>query len=121
LSRLLATAPLQFLGTISYSLYLWHPIVMAVVKHAMYVAHLPQKLGGLSQIAFFALILPPSLGLGWISQAILEKRVTRWLRATIEPARGRGVHDMSPMASSHGIDADRVLAPSGLEGRAGIL
>lgn len=89
LSRSLRSPPLQFLGTISYSLYLWHPIVMAIVKHGMYVMHLPDRLGGLSQFAFFALILLPSLALGWISQITLEKRVTRWLRLRLEPGRRR--------------------------------
>jgi peptidoglycan/LPS O-acetylase OafA/YrhL len=86
-SRLLATAPLQFLGTISYSLYLWHPIIMSVVKHAMYVLHLPAHLGPLSQAAFFVLVLPPSLLAGWASQATMEKHVTLWLRRKLEPGR----------------------------------
>ncbi len=98
-SRILNTAPLQFLGTISYSLYLWHPIVMSIVKHAMYVAHLPAKLGPLSQLVFLVLILPPSLGLAWISQLVLEKRLTRWLRRRLEPSR-RG-QNLAPISTSH--------------------
>ena len=96
-SKALNTAPLQFMGTISYSLYLWHPIVMSIVKHAMYVVHLPTKLGPFSQIAFFILILPPSLGLAWASQLLLEKHLTRWLRLKLERHSG----DPTPMTASH--------------------
>lgn len=105
LSRALNAAPMQFLGTISYSLYLWHPIVMAMVKHAMYGAHLPDRLGPLTQFAFFALILLPSLAVGWLSQITLEKRVTRWLRLRIEPSRRERGKEVTPMASSHGVES----------------
>ena len=93
LSRILASALMQFLGTISYSLYLWHPIVMSMVKHSMYLAALPEHLGPASQIAFLVLSLPPSVLVAVISQRLLEKRVTVWLRRRLEqglPGRRNG-------------------------------
>lgn len=84
LSRLLASTPLQFLGTISYSLYLWHPIVMSMIKHGMYLTTLPNRVGPASQLVFFTLSFPPSVLVAWLSQQLLEKRVTAWLRRRLE-------------------------------------
>lgn len=109
----LQAPPLQLLGTISYSLYLWHPIAMAVVKHAMYVVHLPDHLGSWAQVAFLALSLPPSLALAWVSQRMLEKRVTVWLRRNIEHLVSRriAVHPpvtaSPPLAATPAIDTPR--------------
>lgn len=88
LCRALISRPAQFLGTISFSLYLWHPIIMSMVKHVMYVAHLPGKIGPFSQIAFLLLSAPPSILVGWGSQLTLERRVTYRLRRLIEPQLG---------------------------------
>jgi len=87
--RLMGSRPFQFLGTVSYSLYLWHPIVMSIIKHAMYVLHVPAHAGPLSQLVLFALTLPASLVVALISQNLLEKRVTVWLRGILEPERKR--------------------------------
>jgi peptidoglycan/LPS O-acetylase OafA/YrhL len=76
----LRSRPMQFLGTVSYSLYLWHPILMSIIKHFMYKFSLPAHLGSSSQLVLLILCLPPSLGLAWVSQRVLEKRVTFWLR-----------------------------------------
>src|SRR6202012_3266803 len=84
----LRSAPLQFMGSISYSFYLWHPIVMSMVKHAMYVTHVVDRAGPWAQAAFFVLALPPSLLLAWISQITLEKHVTTWLRKRLEAWAG---------------------------------
>ncbi|MHB8286337.1 MAG: acyltransferase family protein, partial [Caulobacteraceae bacterium] len=80
----LGARPLQFLGTVSYSLYLWHPILMSIIKHFMYRLSLPAHLGGASQLVFLILSFPPSLALAWASQRVLEKRVTLWLRRQLE-------------------------------------
>ena len=101
-SRALSTAPMQFLGTVSYSLYLWHPIVMSMVKHAMYATHLTTRLGASSQAGFLVLVIPPSLALAWLSQKTLERRVTPWLRRKLEPGRG---HGRPPVTSAHTVPA----------------
>ena len=101
LSRALASSPLQFLGTVSYSLYLWHPIVMSMIKHGMYAAGLPHRLGPASQITFFALSLSPSMLVAWISQRFLEKRVTVWLRRRLERNLVGRSHELAPMTAVH--------------------
>ena len=98
---MLQSPPLQFLGSVSYSLYLWHPIVMSMVKHFMYVAHLPDHLGSCTQLAFLALSLPPSLALAWVSQHLLEKRVTVWLRRRLETLVVRRPAIRAPLTTTH--------------------
>lgn len=80
MGRLLQRPTMQWLGTISYSFYLWHPVCMAAVKASMQGSGLVQWLGPWSQIAFLLLCLPVSLAISWWSQQTLEVRVTRWLR-----------------------------------------
>ena len=80
LGRLLASPVLQFLGTISYSLYLWQFVTEAVVKHGMIMLGLVPILGAWSQAAFLILALPPTLLVAWISQRVLERGVSGWLR-----------------------------------------
>jgi len=88
-SRLLGSKPFQFLGTVSYSLYLWHPILMSIIKHVMYLLHIPSHAGPLSQILLFGLTLPCALIVAAVSQNLLEQRVTLWLRGILEPERKR--------------------------------
>lgn len=87
LGRLLRTAPMQWLGTISYSFYLWHPICMAAVKFALVGSGGVAALGIWSQLALFLLALPPSLLVSHWSQRLLEDRATRWLRMLAKPRR----------------------------------
>ena len=80
LSRLLLTRPMQFMGTISYSFYLWHPIVMSSVKVGMRHYGVVAHAGEFSQLSFLVLSLPPALLLGWASQRVLERQAGIWLR-----------------------------------------
>ncbi len=80
LSRMLLTRPMQFMGTISYSFYLWHPIVMSSVKAGMRHYGVVARAGEWSQLSFFVLSLPPALLLSWASQRVLERQAGIWLR-----------------------------------------
>jgi peptidoglycan/LPS O-acetylase OafA/YrhL len=78
--KVLRSAPMQFMGTISYSFYLWHPIIMSMIKQAMLRSGAVELAGPSSQLLFFALSWPPSLLIGWLSQRVLERGVGTWLR-----------------------------------------
>lgn len=97
LSRLLATAPLQWLGSVSYSFYLWHPVVMATVKAVMERTGAPGALGAWSQVAFGAISLPPALIAAHLSQQWLELALTRWLRRR-GPREDRGLPPVTAQA-----------------------
>ena len=100
-NRVLASRPLQFLGTISYSLYLWHLIVMAVVKVVMRSTGLVKYAGPASQLLFFALSFPPSILIAWLSEQVLEKRVTVRLRRAIEHNLAGKVQELPPTTVVH--------------------
>lgn len=95
LGRFLRLPVMQYLGTISYSFYLWHPIVMSGVKHEMIVSGLVQTIGPWSQAAFFILALPPSLLLAHFSQILLERGAGRWLRNRMHHPQSFVVRDRS--------------------------
>jgi len=80
LSRLLATPPLLWLGTVSYSFYLWHPMVLAMIKHGPGMAGLMSAAGPAAQLLQFCIGLPIVLLVSWASQRWIEVRLTRWLR-----------------------------------------
>ena len=80
LSKLLLTRPMQFMGTISYSFYLWHPIVMSSVKAGMRHSGLVERISDWSQVSFFVLSLVPALAISMVSQRLLERQTGIWLR-----------------------------------------
>lgn len=82
-SRVLQSAPLLWLGTISFSLYMWHTLILGTVKAAMYKFGLPEMLGAFSQPAFLLLVLPPCLIISAISARLLEGKVTAMLRRRV--------------------------------------
>ncbi|KQT85081.1 hypothetical protein ASG48_07275 [Aurantimonas sp. Leaf443] len=81
LAGVLRTKPMLWLGTISYSLYLWHVIVLGVVKALMYATGIPTLVGPWSQLAFLAISIVPTLVLSHLSQIVLEQGATNLLRA----------------------------------------
>lgn len=78
--RLLRTLPLQWLGTISYSFYLWHPVVMGFVKLVLQKSGAFAAVGPGAQLLFAAVSLPPALLIAHYSQLWIERRLTRFLR-----------------------------------------
>jgi peptidoglycan/LPS O-acetylase OafA/YrhL len=80
IGRLLASPVMQFLGLISYSLYMWEFVTMALVKHVIETSGLPLTLGVWSQAAFLLLALPPTIVVAWISQKWIEQGLCGWLR-----------------------------------------
>ena len=80
LGRVLCRPVPQFMGTISYSFYLWHPIVMSGVKTAMLRLGWAEGAGVGAQALFFVLALPPSIVVSAISQQLLERRLAAALR-----------------------------------------
>ncbi|MEO6689636.1 MAG: acyltransferase [Dokdonella sp.] len=66
--RLFAGRTLAFLGTISYSLYLWHGIVIQVAARSGFTQWLPiANLGGLALT-----LIPAVLAIAWISYRLTE-------------------------------------------------
>lgn len=80
LGVLLRSRPLYYLGTISYSFYLWHPIVMSGIKAVLLHGHILQNAGIWAQTLFFVVALPPSLAVSHASQRVLEQRFAAWTR-----------------------------------------
>ncbi len=74
--RLLGAGAFQYLGDISYSLYLWHPLVLFGLKRVL-VPAAGLVAGGPASIALFlALAVTASLLLGDLSYRWIERRFT---------------------------------------------
>jgi peptidoglycan/LPS O-acetylase OafA/YrhL len=80
ISRLLRTPPMLWMGTISYSFYLWHPVVLAVMKQIFRRSGVIDQTGVWTQVVFAAVTLGPALLIAHFSQQLIEVRFTRWLR-----------------------------------------
>ena len=78
--RLMRTSVLQWLGTVSYSFYLWHPVVMGFAKQMLRTTGALTAAGHGSQLLFAAVSLPPALLIAHYSQRWIEVRLTRFLR-----------------------------------------
>ena len=83
LGRWLHARPLQYMGTISYSFYLWHPIVMSGIKLAMLRTGMAAAVGHGAQALFLVLALPPAVLVAHVSQRLFERRTGIWLRARL--------------------------------------
>jgi peptidoglycan/LPS O-acetylase OafA/YrhL len=78
---LLRTRALQRLGTISYSFYLCHPLVMFAVKRVV-KATMARAEGSWAATLVFALVSAVlSLALAWLCWRWLEKGLGQWLHA----------------------------------------
>ncbi len=74
----------QFLGTISYSLYLWHVLVMAVTKRLAVTYVTPEYGEATAFVVFTVLSLAIAIPLAWLSwklfEVMLARRARQWLR-----------------------------------------
>ena len=103
-AAVLRTAPLQWLGTISFSFYLWQPAVMGPVKAFLLGSGLGKLAGDWSQLLFAVMALPVVLVIAHFSQIWIEARLTRALRR-LGPREGNAHAPITAMpheGSSHG-------------------
>lgn len=84
LGRLTLTKPVQWLGTISYSFYLWQALILGFFHHLLESPKIAAIAGGFAMPLFFLIALPPTLFVSALSQHYLEIRVTNWLRRLFE-------------------------------------
>ena len=87
LSEMLRTRFLQYLGTISYSFYLWSPVVTYPMKLVIQ-RYLHGRLDDLAIVALFATVgFTASVAVAHVSYRILEDAAGRWLhrRAATQP------------------------------------
>jgi peptidoglycan/LPS O-acetylase OafA/YrhL len=84
---LLVHPAMQWLGMVSYSFYLVHPIVLAAVKHGL-LPHLPID-GWLAAAVLAGVGLPLSCLSSWATWSLLEVRLRRWLVAELPSRRAR--------------------------------
>jgi peptidoglycan/LPS O-acetylase OafA/YrhL len=76
-TRLLTFGPVQRIGDLSYSLYLWHWPLLVLIPYAV---HLPNGV-------FQAVVLEATVALAWLSKRYVEDPVRRLNGLTRHPAR----------------------------------
>ena len=81
--RFLNLSILQWLGTISYSLYLWHLIILGILKFALLKFGVVAVSGGWSQFILALFGFPSSVAIAHVSHIVLEQKFTQWLRKTL--------------------------------------
>ena len=99
-ARLLSLRPMAAIGSISYSLYLWHWPLLVI---------LGARLGGLSTSAACLVVLGAMLA-AWLSTRYVEKPAQRFIRAF----RGRGGRRSPKLALGLALMAVGVVAATGL-------
>lgn len=98
----------QFFGNVSYSFYLWHPIVMFVVKRLTYAYVVPSFGRPLGLICFATASFVIATFISYVSYQLLEVRVSKALRRLFD----RRVHEAAPIA-----ETAAVVRPVYLKGR----
>lgn len=79
LGTILRNPAMQRMGTISYSFYLWHPVVLGLLR-GMLVVRFEPWLGDATRAVLALVALPAALAVAQASHALLEVRLTRVLR-----------------------------------------
>jgi peptidoglycan/LPS O-acetylase OafA/YrhL len=77
LAWLMRTAAFQWLGTVSYSLYLWHTPIMFVTKRASISAF---ESNWLALTAFALTSLLIAIPISWLSYVMFEGALSDWIR-----------------------------------------
>lgn len=84
----------QFLGLISYSFYLWHSLVMSVVKRVVIPKVIPEYGATAGFIAFAVATLAIAIPVSWASWALFEVKLAKVMRRAFsrQPALARAVN-----------------------------
>jgi peptidoglycan/LPS O-acetylase OafA/YrhL len=90
LSDWLRARPMQVLGNISYSFYLWHPVAMFAVKKLVSAFVLPRYGQIAATVCFAVASFIAALSISIVSRDLVEVKVTKrlrdWLKARSRPA-----------------------------------
>lgn len=92
---LLELSPVRWVGLISYSFYLYHDFVLWNVYHRLPLDRLGPWANSNLVKALMAYAL--TLGVAGISYALIERRLTNWLKVALPPySRGLVITRLSP-------------------------
>lgn len=103
LSRLLRVQAFQYLGRISYSLYLWHTFVMFPLKRIMPIAARQTDSEWLLFAVFAILSLALSIAVSHYSYEWIEQRLTKTLRPWVYRLIGSRRGKLDVPRASHGL------------------
>jgi len=81
IARRLSHASMQLLGNVSYSFYLWHPLVMFAVKKPVTMWLLPHAGWMAAGVVFTVTSFTLSLLISKVSYELIERKLSRRLRA----------------------------------------
>jgi peptidoglycan/LPS O-acetylase OafA/YrhL len=86
LARLLSVRPLVFIGKISYGMYLFHGIVLAIMRRLMNVGVGPLSADGTKKL--FWIDLPLVICISWLSFVLIESHVIEWSKRRTRSIQG---------------------------------
>ncbi|MFI6273377.1 acyltransferase family protein [Micromonospora zamorensis] len=96
MSLALGSAPIRWLGTLSYGMFLWHPLVLEMVYRVEGRAYFTGN-----PLRIYALTLGGAIVLAMVSYYVVERPVLRWGSATVKRRAGRATeHQRAVTAAS---------------------
>jgi peptidoglycan/LPS O-acetylase OafA/YrhL len=107
--RLMRTRVFQWMGSISYSFYLWHPIVMFATKRFLVNSLLPIIGDGWGQLAFFLLSLPIAMVAAHASYILIERHLTKWVKSRLS---ARAIPVQQPSIARPMVASSRMPSPA---------